>query len=64
VAHPTTDEYVDAEYPGFVAFTPCGKECKDGEPAYKVVAHEIEMLSKLIGRDLMQEILAYKGAVA
>jgi hypothetical protein len=64
IAHPTTDEYVDDKYPGFVEFTPCGKECAGGEPAYKVVGHEIEMLSKLIDRDLMTEILAYKAPVA
>ena len=62
VAHETTDEYIDDEYPGFVGFTPCGKECKSaqGRPAYQVLEREIAELSRLIGRDLMSEILAYK----
>ena len=63
VAHESTDEYVDDEYPGFVGFTPCGKECKSGgKPAYQVLKGEIEKLSQLIGRDLLSEILAYEAA--
>ena len=65
VAHASTDEYIDDEYPGFVGFTPCGKECKKGgKPAYQVLEHEIAKLSELIGRDLMSEILAYKVSAA
>lgn len=58
VAHASTDEYVDAEYPGFVGFTRCGAECPDtGKPAYEVLANEIAMLSQLLDRDLMKEII-------
>ncbi len=64
VAHASTDEYVDEEYPGFVAFTSCGAECKDGKPAYQVLQHEIAALAKMLDRDLMGEIMAYKKSVA
>jgi len=61
VAHASTDEYVDTEYAGFVGFTKCGAECTSGgQPAYKVLEHEIAALAKLLGRDLMSEILAHK----
>jgi hypothetical protein len=63
VAHASTDEYVDAEYPGFVGFTKCGAECPDtGKPAYEVLANEIAMLSRLLDRDLMKEILSHTDA--
>jgi hypothetical protein len=62
VAHASTDEYVDDEYPGFVGFTGCGKECKNGKgkPAYEVLERELAALSHWLGRDLMSEIKAYK----
>ncbi len=60
VAHHSTDEYIDDEYPGFVGYTKCGTECKSGgQPAYKILEGEISALSKLLDRDLMGEILAY-----
>jgi hypothetical protein len=63
VAHASTDEYVDEEYPGFVGYVGCGKECTTGgTPAYKVLQREIAELSRLIDRDLMREIMAYKEA--
>jgi len=65
VAHASTDEYVDAEYPGFVGFTKCGAECKSGgKPAHEILKGEIAELSRLLERDLMSEILAYKGEAA
>lgn len=65
VAHASTDEYTDAEYPGFVAYTGCGMECaKDGKPAYEVLTGEIKELSRLLDRDLMREILEYKESAA
>lgn len=65
VAHASTDEYVDAEYPGFVGFTKCGAECKSGgKPAYQILEREIAQLSKMLERDLMSEILAYKETAA
>jgi hypothetical protein len=65
VAHASTDEYIDDEYPGFVGFTRCGAECKsEGKPAYIVLEHEINALAKLLDRDLMSEILAYKEIAA
>jgi len=60
VAHASTDEYIDDEYPGFTGFTKCGAECAEGKPAYQVLEHEIAALSDLLERDLMKEILAYK----
>jgi hypothetical protein len=63
VAHASTDEYVDAEYPGFVGYVGCGKECAtDGKPAYLVLANEIASLSKMLDRDLMNEIMLHKEA--
>lgn len=64
VAHHSTDEYIDDEYPGFVGFTHCGRECSKGEgkPAYEILAREIEALSRLLGRDLIKEIKAYNPA--
>jgi hypothetical protein len=65
VAHASTDEYVDEEYPGFVGFTKCGAECKStGKAAYKILEHEIAKLSEMLERDLMSEILAYKESDA
>jgi hypothetical protein len=65
VAHASTDEYVDEEYPGFVGFTRCGAECKStGRPAYKVLEREIAQLSELLGRNLLEEIMAYKEEAA
>jgi hypothetical protein len=59
VAHASTDEYVDVDYPGFTGFIRCGAEWQSGgEPAYKVVAAELAALSKLLDRDLLSEILA------
>jgi hypothetical protein len=61
VAHHSTDEYVDEDYPGFVGFTGCGKECKTGgRPAYEVLQREITVLSQWLERDLIAEILAYE----
>lgn len=62
VAHHSTDEYIDDEYPGFVGYTPCGAECTNGKgrPAYEVLEGEIAELSRWLGRDLMAEIKAYK----
>lgn len=65
VAHASTDEYVDAEYPGFVEYTRCGAECKTGgKPAYEVLKHEIAEVSRLIDRDILSEVLAQKENVA
>lgn len=64
VAHHDTDEYVDDTYPGFVGFTKCGAECKNGtgKPAYEILERELAELSRWLGRDLMSEIKAYTPA--
>ena len=64
VAHKSTDTDIDENYAGFVDFTKCGKECAKGEgrPAYEVLKHEIETFSKIVERDIMKEIMAYKEA--
>lgn len=63
VAHHSTDEYVDNEYPGFVGYVKCGMECaEDGKPAYQILEKEIATLSTLLGRDLLKEILAYDAS--
>lgn len=66
VAHHSTDEYIDDEYPGFVGFTGCGKECSNGtgKPAYQILEREIAALSRFLDRDLMSEIKAYKPVAA
>jgi hypothetical protein len=67
VAHASTDEYVDADYPGFVGYTGCGKECpaaKGGKPAYAILEREIAELSSFLERDLLSEIMQYKEKVA
>jgi hypothetical protein len=62
VAHHSTDEYIDEEYPGFVGFTGCGRECpKTGRPAYQVLEKELAVLSQWLGRDLLKEIRAYEA---
>ncbi len=61
VAHHSTDEYIDDEYAGFTGYTKCGAECMSGgKPAYMVLENEIAVLSKMLDRDLLSEILAYK----
>ena len=63
VAHHSTDEYIDDEYPGFTGYTKCGAECaSDGKLAYEVLKYEIAQISKMLERDLMNEILSYKEA--
>jgi len=65
VAHASTDEYTDDEYPGFTAFTKCGAECASGgKPAYEVLAGEITELSRLLDRDLLSEIMNFKESAA
>ena len=41
---------------GFVCRTPCGETCTGGEPAWKVLAEELEYLGSLGGRDLLEEV--------
>lgn len=45
-------------YDGFVSRTHCGRTCEGGEPAYRVLAEEIEFLGSLADRDLAAEIEA------
>ncbi len=45
-------------YDGFVCRTPCGATCAGGEPAWKVLAQELEYLGSLGGRNLAEEIAA------
>lgn len=46
------------DYDGFVCRTPCGETCAAGEPAWKVLAEELEYLGSVGGRDLPGEIAA------
>lgn len=43
-------------YPGFGSFTPCGMPCAGGEPAWRALRGELEMLGRIGGRDLVGEL--------
>lgn len=53
------DPYYTGGYPGFTAFTSCGKVTADGEPGYKIFFQELEALGTLLERDLIGEIKAH-----
>jgi hypothetical protein len=50
-----TDPQRFDDYDGFVPKTHCGRTCPDGEPAFKVLSEEIEMLGEIGGRNLVRE---------
>ncbi|BCX47367.1 DUF3109 domain-containing protein [Haloferula helveola] len=43
-------------YPGFGSCTPCGMPNEGGEPAWKVLRGELELLGRIGGRDLVREL--------
>lgn len=48
-----TDTFSLPDYPGYVSQIFCGRECSEGEPAYKVLRPELEFLGKISERDLI-----------
>lgn len=52
----TNDPQVYSDYNGFTCRTHCGRTCEDGEPAYLVLKEELEMLGRIGGRDIVEEI--------
>ena len=46
------------DYDGFTCRTHCGRTCEGGEPAYRVLQEELEMLGQLGGRDFISEIVS------
>lgn len=56
---PADDPAARPGYPGFASCTPCGMEEEGGEPAWRVLRPELEMLGKIGGRDFVAEISAY-----
>lgn len=47
------------DYDGFTCRTHCGRTCQGGEPAYRVLKQELELLGRVGGRDLVGEIESY-----
>lgn len=52
-----TDPYRLPHYDGFVSTIFCGRTCLEGEPAYTVLAEELAFLSRIVGRDLLAEVI-------
>lgn len=58
VVSPENDPQKADGYPGFASCTHCGRPDSSGEPASRVLAAELEMLSKVSGRNLLSELNA------
>lgn len=58
IAKPGADRAAGPAYPGFGSFTPCGMNCGDGEPAWRTLTEELEVLGALADRDLTAELSA------
>ncbi len=56
LARPGKDAAAEVGYPGFGSCTPCGVEADDGVPAWQTLRHELELLGKISGRDLLSEL--------
>lgn len=56
VARPEDDPAAAGGYPGFGSFTPCGVPCEGGEPAWRTLRGELELLGRIGGRDLLKEL--------
>ncbi len=56
LARPADDPAAAPGYPGFGAFTPCGVPCPDGEPAWRTLRAELDLLGRIGGRDLVGEL--------
>ena len=50
-----TDPYRFPGYDGFVSRIFCGRTCRGGSPASAVLADELTILSRIVGRDLLAE---------
>lgn len=57
------DPAVGPGYPGFGSCTPCGMPAAGGDPAWRTLRGELELLGRLGGRDLVGE-LGGQGASA
>lgn len=55
VPNSADDPHAAPGYPGFSAYTSCGRHCADGKPAALVLKNELEFLGKILGRDLSRE---------
>lgn len=51
-----TDPYRLPGYDGFVSTIFCGRTCPGGAPASQVLAQELALLSRIVGRDLLAEM--------
>ena len=51
-----TEPYSYPDYPAFTTATFCGRSDPAGEPAFEVLAEEIELLSKITGHDYLVQI--------
>src|SRR5690606_34693211 len=49
------DELAGKDYPGFAAFTGCGRDRANGTPAASILRGELDALGRTIGRDLAGE---------
>lgn len=55
---PGNDPGAKPGYPGFSACTPCGIEAANGRPAWEALGAELDLLGRIGGRDLKEEIVA------
>lgn len=56
IARPGRDPAEKPGYPGFGSCTPCGMPCEGGDPAWRTLRGELELLSEISGRDLLREL--------
>lgn len=61
LARAGVDPAAGPDYPGFSSFTPCGMPCDDGEPAWRSLGAELELLGLLGGRNLIAELCQGEG---
>ncbi|MBN8530655.1 MAG: DUF3109 family protein [Alphaproteobacteria bacterium] len=52
------------DYPGFTTFTACGRPDPNGQPAFRILERELATLSKILGRNLIGEIMASENIKA
>lgn len=56
LAQPGLDPAARPDYPGFTSFTPCGRACHDGQPAWQTLQPELDFLGAIADRDLVAEL--------
>lgn len=56
VAREDNDPAAKPGHPGFGSFTPCGMPCEGGEPAWRTLRGELELLGRIGARDLVAEL--------